>query len=122
MFENVKELFLKYCELKIPFIISAFTTDGRRVMFVMIGFKGTEIIGISRDTRIPGHFNPDTIIEWRDYSNENSNAITKQEAKDIYEKYIGIENNSKASDGSQRSEAGETNGTVEEHGTAVQAI
>jgi hypothetical protein len=122
MIENVKELFEQYTKMNIPCIISAFVSDGRRIMFVVVGFKGNEILGVTRDTTVVGHFNPATIIEWRDYSGNKTNIISKQEAKVIYEKHVSLKVNPETSDGSQRSEAGETNGETENHGTAVTAV
>lgn len=121
MIESVKELFEQYNKLNVPCIISAFVSDGRRVMFVVIGFKGNEILGITRDTPIVGHFNPALIIEWRDYSGNKTNIISAKEAQAIYEKYVSLKVNPETSDGQKRSEASEADGAIENQGTAVAA-
>ncbi len=113
MIENVKELFKKYDDLDTPLVISAFVADGRRVMFVVIGFKGNEILGVTRDTGIVGHFNPATIIEWRDYSGNKTNIISAKDAQIIYEKYVSIKTDPETLDGSKRSETSEANGAAE---------
>jgi len=122
MIENLKDLFKRYEALDMPCIVSAFVSDGRRIMFVVIGFQGSEVIGITRDSSDPAHINPNTVIEWRDCSTKKNNIITDKEAKAIYEKYVSVKIDTKALDEPQRTEGHQANGAVEEHGTAVEAI
>ena len=115
---TLRNLFEQYRKLDVPFIISAFLSDGRREMFVVIGSDDDGgIIGVSRNTPIPAHINPLQIVEWRDYSGNKTNIISTKDARTIYEKYFpSVKNNSETSDDQSRPQTTQTNEIVRENG------
>lgn len=117
---TLRNLFEQYRKLDTPFIISAFLSDGRREMFVIIGSDDDGgIIGVSRNTPIPAHLNPLQIVEWRDYSGNKTNIISTTDARAIYEKYFSnnsVKDNPEKSNDPARSESHEGNEVVGENG------
>ncbi len=89
MLKSIKDLFDKYHKMKIPFVVSAFTKSGRKIIFVVIGCNEDDLDIVEYGTldRIT-HLTWHSIEEWGDMSSSSTNQITKEQAHEIYNKYL----------------------------------